>query len=107
MKDESLNFEMSFRKRGNKLVPVRSFHFVKDHVVDGKEFETIKIVHILTNMEPSALGVAGGVIDHVTPGITDLMASVANREFIHRLNNAVGFLAMKSGVQPKVSITIG
>jgi hypothetical protein len=75
----------------------KGFHFVKDHVIDGSEFETIKVVAILQTMELSKLGVVGAVIDHQAPGITDLMVSLATKEFLHNLNNAVSFLAMKSG----------
>ena len=71
----------------------KGFHYVRDNVVDGSEFETVKIVATLMNMELSASGVGGAAMDHQAPGITDLMVSMATMESLHNLNNAVSFLA--------------
>ena len=38
----------------------------------------------------------GGAVDYVAPGITDLMLSLATKEMLHNISNAVCFLAMNS-----------
>jgi len=48
-------------------------------------------------MEPSALGATNAYIGYKTPGITDLMETMATMEFLHLLNDSVCFLAMCSG----------
>jgi hypothetical protein len=74
----------------------KGFHYVRDKVVDGSEFDTVKVVATLMNMELSASGVGGAAMDHQAPGITDLMVSMVTMESLHNLNNAVGFLAMNA-----------
>jgi hypothetical protein len=74
----------------------KKFHYKKDGFIDSDTFEPMKIVSTLMNMEPTATGVAGAVIEHKTPGITDVMGALATLEFLHNLNNAVSFLAMNS-----------
>ncbi|MEP7075025.1 MAG: hypothetical protein ABI878_04375 [Acidobacteriota bacterium] len=73
------------------------FHYERDGFPDGDTFEPMKVVSTLMTMEPNGFGVAGAAIDHYTPGITDLMESMATIEFLHNLNNAVCFLAMCTG----------
>lgn len=73
------------------------FHYKKKGFVDADTFEPMKIVSALMNMSPSALGAADAYIGYKTPGITDLMGTMATMEFLHNLNNAVSFLAMCSG----------
>lgn len=75
------------------------FHYEKDKCIDGSEFNTMKIIATLQNMERTALGVADAYISHKTPGITDLMVSIATQESLHNLKNAVSFLAMHPNVK--------
>src|SRR5438874_350820 len=71
-----------------------NFHYQKDGFIDGGDFVPMKVVSTLMTMEPSGLGAANAYISHKTPGITDLMETMATIEFLHNLNNAVCFLAM-------------
>lgn len=74
-----------------------NFHYIKDGFIDGGDFVPMKVVSALMTMEPSALGATNAYIGYKTPGITDLMETVATQEFLHLLNDAVSFLAMCSG----------
>ncbi len=73
------------------------FHYKKEGFIEGSDFEPMKIVSTLMTMEPNGWGAAGAGIDIATPGVTDLMDSMATMEFLHTLNDAVCFLAMCSG----------
>jgi hypothetical protein len=74
-----------------------SFHYKKDNFIDGGDFVPLKVVSTLMTMEPSAAGGTSAYIGYKTPGITDLMETMATMEFLHTLNDAVSFLAMCSG----------
>jgi hypothetical protein len=73
------------------------FHYTKKGFIDADTFEPMKIVSALMKMEPTGLGAANAYIGYKTPGITNLMSSLATMEFLHNLNNAVSFLAMCTG----------
>lgn len=74
-----------------------NFHYKKNGFIEGNDLDAIKIVSTLMTMSPSALGATDAYIGHKTPGITDLMGSIATIAFLEQLNNAVSFLAMCSG----------
>ncbi len=74
------------------------FHYRRQGCIDGSDFEPMKIVSTLMTMEPTVVGAANAYIEHRTPGITDLMETMATMEFLHLLNDSVSFLAMCSGV---------
>jgi hypothetical protein len=73
------------------------FHYQKDDFIDGSDFVPMKVVSTLMTMDPNPLGAANAAIGYKTPGITDLMETMATMEFLHTLNDAVSFLAMCSG----------
>jgi|SRR5258707_10127224 len=72
------------------------FHYQKDGFIDGDTFTPLKVVAALRTMEPTKLGAADAYIGYKTPGITDLIETMATIEFLHMLDNAVCFLAMCS-----------
>ena len=79
------------------------FHYEKKGREDGSTFEFIKVVTILQGLDVTSLGKgvisgAGGAVDHVAPGITDLMIALATKEMLHNLSNAVCFLTMNSNL---------
>ncbi|HLJ49154.1 MAG TPA: hypothetical protein VKU01_24230 [Bryobacteraceae bacterium] len=71
-----------------------SFHYQKDGFIDGGDFVPMKVVSTLMTMDLSVSGGANAYISYKTPGITDLMETMATMEFLHTLNDAVCFLAM-------------
>ena len=73
-----------------------SFHYQKNGFIDGGDFTPMKVVSALMTMDPSPLGAVNAGIGYETPGVTDLMDSIATIEFLHLLNDSVCFLAMCS-----------
>lgn len=73
------------------------FHYQRDGFVDGDTFAPMKVVSELMTMGLNPEGVTTTVIGHYQPGITDLAEGMATLEFLHLLNDSVGFLAMCSG----------
>lgn len=75
------------------------FHFERDNCIDDSDIDMVDLVSKFQTMEPTWMGAVTTGIDIVQPsaGIIDLMQSMATREFLHNLSNAVSFLAMCSG----------
>jgi hypothetical protein len=75
----------------------RDFHYTRDNCIDDSDIDMVDLMSKLQTMEPSRAGVISTAIDIAQPsaGILDLMQTMATMEFLHLLNNAVSFLAMK------------
>lgn len=76
-----------------------NFHYKREGCEDGSTFEAMKVITCLQGLDIQSLAHAGitgtgAAIDYVAPGITDLMISLAEREMLHNLSNAVCLLAM-------------
>src|SRR5262245_2102537 len=85
-----------------------SFNYTQDKCIEGSDFELVKILGIMQQMQFTQLGTLAAEIEHKTPGITDLVEGIANREFVHNLKNAVDTLALNSNASDgwiSVSIT--
>lgn len=75
-----------------------NFHFVRDNCIDQDFFDSIDLINKLSSFDGTGMGALGTGADIALPsaGIVDLMTTVATMEFLHNLNNAVCFLAMKT-----------
>ena len=76
-----------------------NFHYKKDGCEDGSTLELMKIISALQSIDAKSLEhfnitSTGANIDIEAPGITDLMISLAQREMLHNISNAVCLLAM-------------
>jgi hypothetical protein len=76
------------------------FHFERDNCIDQDFFDGIDIIHKLSTMDPSLRGageMAAGEVLPSAPSAVDAIVRLAEIEFLHNLNNAVSFLAMRAG----------
>ncbi|HCA58202.1 MAG TPA: hypothetical protein DEP46_09490 [Blastocatellia bacterium] len=74
-----------------------NFHYAKDDCLDDSDFKVVEVLGKLQAMEPTKMGAVATGIDIAQPsaGIIDAMQAMATMQFLHLLNNAVSFLAMK------------
>lgn len=75
----------------------RDFHYSRDNCIDDSDIDMVDLMSKFQTMEPTRMGAAATAIDIAQPsaGIIDLMQTMATMEFLHLLNNAVSFLALK------------
>jgi hypothetical protein len=77
------------------------FYYGRNGCETGKGLELIKIVAALQSVDVQSINHfnitgKGALIDIDAPGIADLMVSLAQREMVHNISNAVCLLAMNS-----------
>ena len=76
-----------------------NFHYTRKNCEDGSSLEMMKTISALQGLDFQAkahLGIsgAGAGIDIKGKGITDLMVSLAEREMLHNISNAMCILTM-------------
>jgi hypothetical protein len=75
------------------------FYYKREGCEDGSTLNAMKIIAILKELDTKTLlrfGISKekGIIDEASPGITDLMIALGQREMVHNLSNAVCLLPM-------------
>jgi hypothetical protein len=82
------------------------FHFVKDSLEDGSTFELMKIISILSTMEPNGTGVATALVDKLfqSAGVPELVEAIATMELLQSLCDAVDLLSIKAGDNAFISV---
>lgn len=81
------------------FVAGNNYSWKREGCEDGSTFDAINIITRLQGLDVKSLkhfGITstGAVIGHKTPGITDLMFHLAEKEMLHNISNAVCMLAM-------------
>ncbi|MGP0019938.1 MAG: hypothetical protein ACLPHP_15310 [Candidatus Sulfotelmatobacter sp.] len=79
------------------------FHYQRDRVVDGDDFDALKIASELQAMDPTKLGAADAVRGHfLSKDMTDAISAIAQREFLYSLNEQVDLLSIRGGAADRV-----
>jgi hypothetical protein len=75
----------------------KDFHYSRDKCIDDSDIDMVDLLSKFQGMDGTKMGAVATGIDIAQPsaGIIDLMKTMATMEFLHLLNNAVCFLAMK------------
>lgn len=75
----------------------KDFHYSKDDCIDDSDIDMVDLLSKLQGLDGTKMGAFATGVDIVQPsvGVIDAMKSMATIQFLHLLNNAVSFLAMK------------
>jgi hypothetical protein len=80
-----------------------AFRYDRDNIIDGDDFDSIKILAVLQSIEPVKdyhapinMSFVGAATEHFQPSadMIDLAGGIAVMEFLHMLKNSLDLLAM-------------
>jgi len=74
------------------------FHYQRDRVPDGDDFDALKLASELQSLSPTKLGAVDAVRGHyLSKDMTDAITVIAQKEFLYTLKESVDLLAIRGG----------
>jgi hypothetical protein len=94
----------------------QDFRYDRDDILDGDDFDSIKILAVLQSIEPINkdswltninMSYVGAAADKYQPsaGMVDLAGGIAAMEFLHLLKNAIDCLAMCDSENGSIAVS--